>query len=60
MTHYIHVDVTKVAQREYMGYVRDYDYHVVASTRSGVEYEVYRTLEQREGLHSFAIIFGDA
>jgi len=59
MTHYIHVDLAQVSRQEFVGYIREFDYHVTASTKQGVEYEAYRTIEECEGLKGFAIIWSD-
>lgn len=57
---YIRADLFHVRRGEWLGRVDDYDLEVYASSEEKVRLEVFRQIEQTEGLKSFSIIWREA
>ena len=54
---YIPVDITHVRRNEWTAYVTTLDDFVHESSKPRLEHEVYRRIEETQGLHSFNIVW---
>lgn len=58
-TRYLHVDISHISRGNWRGYIPELDHHVSGTSKSNVEYEAYRLVEETQGLKSFVMVVNE-